>query len=334
MSKLKGSEQDDGGDEPVNVSSASSSSGKKYRKGQYQPTGKTLKVRLNERDSVTRGEGRARVTMEPAFKSIINVYQLIKKEKLKKGATPVYTTLGKAKSAVVGGISSGSSGSGQKQAPPPKLRESLVWKGYFVDTNNDLALTPAQKKDVKDYPKLNQDHKKDEKPVRDEINMAKYTKEQEEKAAIEAANIASIKTGLESRTAFKSDSPKNLLIKRIKDLRIPLEDNLEKLESRKTYSRRSFGDEKEIEEINRAITAAQEDKRLGTAPAPIIIYTKRANSPTTAMYAYIMNDLSFRRRKTMHTKVKRLLHGNKRKMPLVKGSKRRVVMKKKKGGKR
>jgi hypothetical protein len=333
MVKQKGSEQG-GIDEPVDVPSGVSS-GDKYRPGRFPKRGRTLKVRLNERDSTTRGEDRVRVTMEPAFKSIINVYQLVQKKKLKKGTSPVYTTTDKARAAVIGGIPSGVSGSGRSQPAPQKLRKSYApgWEAYFVDTNNDLVLTEEQKKKVKDYAKLNKEHKEKERPIREQMRMDRDAEIAAKNAGIEAANVEAIQKSQSSRAA--GAGPKEELIRRIRTLKIPLTTNARTWEKNTSYRDGIAITSETIDTINKAIDNAVAEDRLTEVPPPIIILTDRMNSPQAATTVYIKKDLrNFRRKKLLRMKAKRSAQrGNVKKIAPGHGKGKRVVMKKK-GGKR
>lgn len=310
MVKLKGSEE---GDIEAGVIGSVVKGMRYTKKGVLRFT-----PRPSETDSQTRGEGRIGVRMEPATKAIINVYELVQKTKAGGRAEK---KSGRSQPAVA---STAKAGSGQKSAPVSKSRRSIVpgFEQYMVRPDGSLELDAEQKRKTtdKEYTRLNNEHR---------VKLAEIISKQ--RSEEEAKTVAAIKTAQESRTAFKSDSPKNILVRRMKELKIPLTTEA-KIDNDIRYSGRPLTDEG-IAEINRAFDAAIAEGRMSEVPPPFIALTTRTNSPMNTTTVYIKNDLSFRRRKMTHTKVKRPMHANKRKMPLVKGSKKRVVMKKK-GGRR
>ena len=89
----------------------------------------------------------------------------------------------------------------------------------------------------------------------------------------------------------------------------------------------------DITQIQSAITIMKNNKKLASAdkfPYPMALVGEKSNSPTLSKFVYVRKeDLTYRKNKHIPTKVKRPLH----KKPLVRGNKRKVVLRKK-GGKR
>jgi hypothetical protein len=305
-------------------------------KGAGKVTGvRNWTLRLGETDKDTRKSGRSPVTMLPARLAIVNVYQLA--DKIKVGGKKDKAKKGKK---------------GNQTNKAPDQMPLAVRYGYglvAVSEEDGVALNengyPATlpQEDKSTYNKrvfgwLNKTGRMNKN------TQTKFGKKSEEQAGKdstgeavndEAKNLREMRDRNDANVrAENAKQPRWILWEIVKANKIKTEPTVSKYENDEVnYSRRD--PTADFDKIKRAIANAKKDGRLITKagqPPNIVAIQPTMLQPPTAFY--IKNDISeSRKRKLMHSKVKRPLKASVKKHPVSHGNKRRVVMKKK-GGKR
>jgi hypothetical protein len=267
-------------------------------------------VRFNmETDANTRGKGSSRksVEMEPAHKAIINVYQLVDLFKKKKNSTSK-TMKGKKTNRRTPQAEEYFEKAREKE-PSPYMngRERYKDNGDLVPMNGESEIG---------YNQALARHRQLE-----EVDRQKEMAASMERTAqdIQAQRIAGEKA---VKRAAVNDV-KTQLRNRIKKQDIAYTSDAKRWDTDETYEAIPLDTSENVQKINDAITYAQKSGKMSRVPPPVVAFGNKMNSPLSTTTVYIKKDIeNYRKKKLIHTKVKRTIN-----------KKRRVVMKKK-GGKR